>query len=30
MCEAKPRRKKGKILRGERKKGKRSLDHNVS
>jgi hypothetical protein len=30
MCEAKPKKKKGKILRGKRKKEKRSLVHNVS
>jgi hypothetical protein len=30
MCEAKPRRRKGKMLRGERTKEKRSLIHNVS
>jgi hypothetical protein len=30
MCEAKPKRKKGKMLKGKRKKGKKNLDHNVS
>jgi hypothetical protein len=30
MCEAKPKRKKGKMLRGKRKKGSKRLDHNVS
>jgi hypothetical protein len=30
MYEAKPRKRKGKMLRGKRKKEKRSLVHNVS
>jgi hypothetical protein len=30
MCEAKPRKRKGKMLRGKKKKEKRSLVHNVS
>jgi hypothetical protein len=30
MCEANPRKRKGKMLRGKRKKEKRSLIHNVS
>jgi phenylpyruvate tautomerase PptA (4-oxalocrotonate tautomerase family) len=30
MCEAKPRKRKVKMLRGKRKKEKRSLVHNVS
>jgi hypothetical protein len=30
MCEVKPRKRKGKMFRGKRKKEKRSLVHNVS
>jgi hypothetical protein len=30
MCEAKPRKRKGKMLRGKRKKEKKDLVHNVS
>jgi hypothetical protein len=29
MCEAKPRKRKGKMLSGKRKKEKRSLVYNV-
>jgi hypothetical protein len=30
MCEPKPRKRKGNILRGKRKKERRSLVHNVA
>jgi hypothetical protein len=30
MCEAKPRKRKGEMLNGKRKKEKRSLVHNLS